>query len=233
MSSIADTLSGYSIFAGLDDRTRQEIAHTMHRRSFRAGEVILLAGDPSRAIYLVSEGEVRLQRLSPEGREYVLGRLGPGQCFDLVSALDGGRNLATVSALTDTVTLVLPIDIFCRLVQDHAHVAHALLQRLADWVRLLSDAVEDLALHTVRTRLARCLLSDAHGDAPPTKHWTQGELAAHIGTVSDVVGRTLRTFSREGLVHRARGRVVVTDLAGLRREALRERQPQPARYASV
>jgi CRP/FNR family transcriptional regulator len=205
----------------------------MHRRSFRAGEVILLSGDPSRALYLVSKGEVHVQRLSPEGREYVLDHLGPGQCFDLVSALDGGLNLATVSAVTDTVTWVVPIDVFYRTVRAHPEMTHALLKQLAGRVRLLSDAVEGLALHTVRTRLARCLLSDANGDAPPTRHWTQGELAAHIGTVSDVVGRTLRTFSREGLVHRERGRVMVTDVAGLQREALRERQPQTAGRARM
>ena len=52
----------------------------------------------------------------------------------------------------------------------------------------------------MRTLLARCLLSSANSGAPPAKHWTQDELAAHIGTVRDVVGRTPRTFSREGLI---------------------------------
>lgn len=233
MSPIVHSLAQFSFFEQLTDKARQEIALNVHRRSFRAGEVIVLAGDPSRAVYLVVKGSVRVQRLSPEGREYVLHTLGPGQCFNLISALDGGLNLATVSALTDTVTFVLPIDVFHQVAREHSEVAQALLKHLAGRVRLLSDAVEDLALHTVRTRLARCLLSDTNGDAPPARHWTQGELAAHIGTVRDVVGRTLRTFSREGLIQRERGQVVVTDLAGLRREALREQQPQYARQARM
>ena len=233
MSPIVRGLSQFSILEKLTDSARQEIALNVHRRSFRAGEVIVLAGDLCRAVYLVVEGSVRVQRLSPEGREYVLHALGPGQCFNLVSALDGGRNLATVSALTDTVTFVVPIDVFHQMARDHPEVAHALLKHLAGRVRLLSDAVEDLALHTVRTRLARCLLSDKNGDPLPAQHWTQGELAAHIGTVRDVVGRTLRTFSREGLIQRERGRVVITDLAGLRREALREQQPRYTRHASL
>ena len=110
----------------------------------------------------------------------------------------------------------------------------ALLEHLAHQVRRLCDAVEDLALYTVRTRLARCLLSPTNDDAPSVQYWTQGELAAHIGTVRDVVGRTLRTFSREGLIRRDHGRVVVTDPAGLRREALREQGAHdalPAQYA--
>jgi CRP/FNR family cyclic AMP-dependent transcriptional regulator len=233
MSSIAPGLSRFPIFEKLSDSALEQVALNVHKRSFSAGQVIVLAGDPSRTVYLVVEGMVRVQRLSPEGREYVLHTLGPGQSFNLVSALDGGYNLATVSALTDVVTFVVPCDVFHRMVRDHPEVAETLLKELASRVRLLSDAIEDLALHTVRTRLARCLLSSTKGDAPPAKYWTQDELAAHIGTVRDVVGRTLRTFTREGLIQREQGRVVVTDLAGLRREALHEQRPRYAVPASM
>ena len=106
MRSIVQGLSQFSLFEKLSDSARQEIALNVHRRSYQAGQVIVLAGDPSRAVYLVTEGEVRVQRLSPEGREYVLHTLGPGQCFNLVSALDGGYNLATVSALTDALSFL-------------------------------------------------------------------------------------------------------------------------------
>jgi CRP/FNR family cyclic AMP-dependent transcriptional regulator len=219
-------LTQFALFSMLDERTRQEMAAHLHRHAYRAEQVIVLSGEPTRAVYLVARGEVRIQRSSPEGREYVLHSLGPGQCFNLASALDGGYNLATVTAQTDAVIYAVPIDVFRQTVHEHPELAMALLEHLASHVRRLSDAVEDLALYTVRTRLARCLLSPTNGDAPSVKYWTQGELAAHIGTVRDVVGRTLRTFSREGLIRRERGRVVVTDLDGLRREALREKEPQ-------
>ena len=89
---------------------------------------------------------------------------------------------------------------------------------MAAEVRHLSDMVEGLALHTVRTRLARFLLTQAEGTRHP-KRWTQEEIAAHIGTVRDVVGRTLRAFADDGLIRRERGRVVVVDREGLEREA--------------
>jgi CRP/FNR family cyclic AMP-dependent transcriptional regulator len=226
MSDPTRALTQFALFADLDEQTRQEIAVHMHRHLYRAEQVIVLSGEPTRAVYLVDRGEVRIQRSSPEGREYVLHSLGSGQCFNLASALDGGHNLATVTALTDVVTYAVPVDVFRQIVREHPELAMALLQHLADHVRRLSDAVEDLALYTVRTRLARCLLSPTNGGSPSVKYWTQSELAAHIGTVRDVVGRTLRTFSEEGLIRRERGRVVVTNPAGLRREALREQEPQ-------
>ena len=224
----ARTLSRSALFAELDKQTRQQMAAHMHQHVYPAGQVIVLSGEITRAVYLVARGEVRIQRSSPEGREYVLHSLGPGECFNLSSALDGGYNLATVTALTDTVVYAIPVRVFHSIVREHPELAMGLLEHLASRVRRLSDAVEDLALYTVRTRLARCLLSPTNGDASTVRYWTQGELAAHIGTVRDVVGRTLRSFSRQGLIRRERGRVVVTDLAGLRREALRDQDPQYA-----
>ena len=224
----ARILSRFVLFAELDKQTRQQMAGHMHQHVHPAGQVIVLSGEITRAVYLVARGEVRIPRSSPEGREYVLHSLGPGECFNLSSALDGGYNLATVTALTDTVVYAVPVRVFRSIVCEHPELAVALLEHLASRVRRLSDAVEDLALYTVRTRLARCLLSPTSGDAPTVKYWTQGELAAHIGTVRDVVGRTLRSFSRQGLIRRERGRVVVTDLAGLKREALRDQDPQYA-----
>lgn len=228
MNDPARALNQFALFAELDEQTRQEIALHMHRHVYRAEQVIVLSGESTRAVYLVARGEVRIQRSSPEGREYVLHSLGAGQCFNLASALDGGYNLATVTAQTDVVIYALPVDVFRQTVREHPELSIALLGYLAGQVRRLSDAVEDLALYTVRTRLARCLLSPTNGNASSTKYWTQGELAAHIGTVRDVVGRTLRSFSHEGLIRRERGRVIVTDLAGLRREAMRYREPEYA-----
>ena len=54
--------------------------------------------------------------------------------------------------------------------------------------------MEDLALHTVRTRLARSLLTQAE-EGQPRRSWTQEEIAAQIGTVPEVVGRTLCALS--------------------------------------
>jgi CRP/FNR family cyclic AMP-dependent transcriptional regulator len=228
----ARILSQFELLADLDRHTQQQMAARMHRHVYPAEQVIVLAGEPSRAVYLIARGTARIQRSSPQGREYVLHSLGAGQFFNLSSALDGGYNLATVTTLTETVAYAIPVDVFRQIVSEHPELAMALLEHLASRVRHLCDAVEGLALYTVRTRLARCLLSPTNGDAPAVKYWTQGELAAHIGTVRDVVGRTLRTFSREGLIRRERGRVVVTDPAGLRREALREPEPQYAALSS-
>jgi CRP-like cAMP-binding protein len=220
MNEIASTLGEFSLFAQLDDRTLLEITSYLHEHTFEPGEVVALAGEPCQVVCLVVRGVIRTQRLSIEGREYVLGYVRKGEALGLVPALDGGTNVSTAEALTRTRTFLIPCERFRQIVYDHPSVAVVALGNLSARVRGLSDTVENLALHSVRARLARFLLSRREEGPQPSKHWTQEEIAIHIGTVRDVVGRTLRSFARQGLVRRERGRLVVADRTGLEREAM-------------
>jgi CRP/FNR family cyclic AMP-dependent transcriptional regulator len=227
MAVAVQTLSKLPLFSRLDDDALLEIAPYIQERTFSPGQVIVLEGEPCQAVYFVAQGVVRTGRLSPEGREQVLAYLGPGEPFNLVPALDGGPTLATVDAVTDATLYTISCERLRGIMRDHHGVALAVMERLGAEVRRLSDMVEDLALHTVRTRLARFLLTHASAElsevaegTQPSKRWTQEEIAAQIGTVRDVVGRALRTFADDGLIRRERGRLVVVDRAGLERAAM-------------
>jgi CRP-like cAMP-binding protein len=219
MAITTQTLSQLALFSQLDDEAVRGIRPHVHERTFAGGQIILVEGEPCQAVYFVVRGLVRTQRLSPEGREQVLAYLGPGASFNLVPAIDGGPHLATVSAVSDSTLYTISCQHFRRIMREHQPVAQAVLERMAADVRRLSDMVEDLALHTVRTRLARFLLHQAQSPAPPARRWTQVEIANHIGTAREMVGRTLRTFRDEGLIRRERGRITIIDRAGLERQA--------------
>ena len=99
MDALGLPVSQFPILARLGEPAQREIAAQARRRSYSAGQVIVLAGEHSEAVYLVDRGRARSQRSSMEGREYVLHDIGAGECFNLVSVLDGGYNLTTVSAV--------------------------------------------------------------------------------------------------------------------------------------
>jgi CRP-like cAMP-binding protein len=96
------------------------------------------------------------------------------------------------------------------------------LGRLALRVRGLVERLDQQTARTVEQRLAALLLerhAAAHG-RPFTLASTQAEAAEEIGTVREVVVRTLRRFREAGLVESpARGRYRVRDHRGLARVA--------------
>ena len=151
----------------------------------------------------------------------MLTRLGPGQAFNTVPPFHPqGVNHATVEALSPVTLYAVAREDFRRLVGECAELALAILQDFADRLDHLTNLVEDLALRTVRGRLARFLLE--HADSiQAARNWTHDEIAANLGTVRDMVGRTLRAFADAGLVRIERQRIVLLDREGLETEAQR------------
>jgi len=210
-----------SAFAGLSDDALTRVASAAVRRAYAPGETIIIEGGPCRAAYFIAEGQVRVYRLSPGGREQVLARLEPGQTFNTVPPFQpDGVNHATAQALTPVSLYAIPCGDLHRLVGECAELALALLQDFADRLDHLTNLVEDLSLRTVRGRLARFLLEHAEA-GEVSRRWTQEEIAAHLGTVRDMVGRTLRAFADAGLVRMERQRIVLLDREGLEAEAHR------------
>lgn len=218
MSANLITLSHLRPFDGLGEATLERLLPEIRECSFEPGQVICLEGEPCRAIYMIVEGWVRVRHLSAEGREHVLAHLGPGACLNLVPAIDGGPVVADADAISPVTLYAIPCERLNALMAADADLARAVASALASEVRRLSGIARDLALHPVRARLARFLLTHAESRAAQ-RYWTQEEIAAVIGTVRDVVGRTLRAFAEEGLVRRERGRLVVADRLALERVA--------------
>lgn len=221
------TLQRVPLFSGLPERVLRRLAEVAVRREYAPGEVVILEGEPCREVYFVAEGEVRAVRTAPDGREQVLARLGPGGALNVVPPfLPRQVNHATVQAVTSAVLYAVPVPDFLRLVNECPELTRVLLEDFARRLDRLSRLVEDLSLRTVRERLARFLLEHAEGKkgaeagaATLVRRWTQEEIAAQIGTVREVVARTLRAFADAGLLKIEGHRIILLDREGLEKEA--------------
>jgi CRP/FNR family transcriptional regulator len=83
---------------------------------------------------------------------------------------------------------------------------------LSERLRHSVDLVEDLSLRPVVNRLARLILEEAEGDTLFRPTWyTQDELAARLGTVADVIQRSLRKLEADGLIEVERQQILISD----------------------
>lgn len=210
------------LFADLPDPDCVALASIAVRVRFVAGETLFLAGDPSPGLYVLLRGRVRLSRISPGGREQVIHVVAPGHHFNSVPVFDGGPCPVNASAQTDVMALLFPGERLRALILEHPAVALRLLADSCGYLRRLVDLVDDLALTTVQGRLARLLLTQAEAsDQGAVQPLTQSEMAARLGTVREMVGRSLKTFEAMGLIRIERGVIAIVDRAGLERESER------------
>jgi CRP/FNR family transcriptional regulator len=198
-----------------------ELSDAATRLVYAQGTTLFLEGDPGAGLHLVAQGTIKISRFSKEGREHILHLLSVGDSFNDVSALDGGPNPATAIAQNDVVVYRLTHDALRAVALRHPHLAWALIESLAARARHLVGIVQDLSMRNVRGRLARLLIEQAEAnesDAVP-RLLTQEEMASRLGSVREVVGRSLRSLANDGIIEFNRHRIVILDLARLRDEA--------------
>src|SRR5712692_7570925 len=74
----------------------------MTKRHYMPGEIVIREGDIGHELFLVSEGEVKVERSGAE-----VARLGPGEFFGELALMSGERRNATVIAADALETYVL------------------------------------------------------------------------------------------------------------------------------
>ena len=215
-----EILSSIPYFARLDPHTLESVAQAALRRSFDAGQVVFLEGEPNSGLYAVQEGWLRAVKISPAGREQVIRFVGPGEMFNEIGVFAGGLNQVTVEALEPAVVWIIPRETLLGLMDTHPSLCRLVTQNLAERILHLIGLVEDLSLRTVEERLARLLLEQSRGALVSRRRWsTQAEMAARLGTVPDVVNRALRGLAEEGLIQIERRQIHILDRQGLQAKA--------------
>lgn len=216
-NGVQETLRAFPLFAQLPDPVIVALADMALVQERPAGAMIQIEGDEAEAMYLVLKGQVKILRASPSGREQVIHIAAPGQYINMVPLLDRGTNPATVQALTDATLLAFPAGPVHALMLREPTFTVALLTDLAARQRRLIGLVDELALHTVQSRMAKLLIerAEAAERGLPVAPMTQSDIAAQLGTVREMVSRTLRTFEGLGLIETKQGQIVIKDRAGL------------------
>ena len=77
----AEFLATVPLFSSLDSAELSRFADLLREKTFLKGSVILFEHDPGDALFVLRQGRVKVVRVGEDGREVILGVLGPGQYF--------------------------------------------------------------------------------------------------------------------------------------------------------
>lgn len=203
-------------FDHLSEADLHHVAHCTQLREYERGEVLFLEEGPCTGLYILQHGCVKLYRLSPQGRQYIVRLLRDGDTFNEVSVFDYGGNPVNAEALETTQVWVVQPECIRDLVRRNPEFAQKVIYNLGQNLRRLVQAVSEMAFYQVTNRLAR-LISDL--DEAETVPLTQEQIAARLGTVREVVARSLRELERAGAIRMEKRRIYIVDRALLRQWA--------------
>jgi CRP/FNR family transcriptional regulator len=205
-------LAAVPYLATLSARERASLASRCLVKSFAKGSVIFAEGEPATGLWIVVAGRVRLVRISPRGREQALHVESAGATLAEVPVFDGGGYVATALAEQDAQLLFVPRRALLDLCRRRPGIALGVIAVLARRVRSFAAVIEDLALRDVTARLARFLLTEARRDGDLVDlAGTREEVASRLGTVRELVSRSLAQLQVAGLVVVRGRRVQLSD----------------------
>ncbi len=170
-----------------------------------AGVQIFGQGDPANSIMYVEEGAVRLSVLSHSGREAVIAVLDSGSFFGEGALSGQALRMATASAMTPAVLVVVKKAEMVRQLHARPEFADRFLRHmLTRNIRIEEDLVDQL-FNSSEKRLARTLILLARYGEPEATHRklprvSQETLAEMVGTTRSRVNFFMNKFRKLGFI---------------------------------
>jgi CRP/FNR family transcriptional regulator, cyclic AMP receptor protein len=218
-------LAKVGLFAGLGADELDGLAALMRPRVYNREEVIYLRGDPGTAFYVIASGKVKIALTSPDGKEIIIRRLGPGDFHGELALLDDQPRSADSIATEQSVLLVLQRNAFRQFLEDHPEAANKLLATVSQYLRRNAELIQDATFLDVPARIARILLELASApgssELPPAgavipDRMKQSELASLVGATRESINKWLGSFEKQGLIKYDKGQITLLRPASLK-----------------
>ncbi len=176
-----------------------------------AGALIYRDEESPRLIVVV-RGLLRVFLTSLDGRQVTVRYARSGDVAGLVLVI-GGPAPMSIQAMTSALVVALRVDTLRSLLATDSGVARACAEELTRQLHHLLDDLSEQTFLPIRHRLVRQLLLLATADPGPdlVVRASQQELADAIGSVREVVTRSLHQLHEEGLVDVARDEILLRD----------------------
>ncbi len=213
------------MLAALPEETLKRLERIAEQRQYRRRQVVHFADQPGDYVYLLCTGQVKIARVSDQGRELTLYLLDDGSLFGETGLLEANDPYEMMAeTLEDSLVVVFRrSDIMAALHQSLA-ATQALLRLMSERRLMAENKVADLVFLEVPKRLAKLLLQlhDGQNGGRPARSGqalkgklTHQELANITGSTRETTTLILNDFKRQGLIDFLGRKIVIANRAGL------------------
>src|ERR1700746_975952 len=102
-SKLLSVLRQHPIFRDLAPEALDQLCRYAKPTVLKRGATIFVKDDPANGLYAVISGRVKISNSSPDGRNVILGFVGPGDLFGEMAVLDGQARCASLRCMIPVV----------------------------------------------------------------------------------------------------------------------------------
>ena len=210
------------LFKTTSEMFRTEMDKHLRWKSFCSGQEIINREDKNSDLFFVQKGKVRIVIYTVSGREVTLDDIETGGFFGELAAIDKEPRSASVIALEESELAFLPAEKFKEGLKKESQVAFRIMQRMAMIIRHANERIVELStlgannrIHAEILRLARKNGVEKNGKIYISPIPIHSDIAARISTVRETVARAMSDLSKQKIVTRENGSLVVHDIKRL------------------
>lgn len=205
-------------FRRLDAKQIREILDLARPHRYDRGEPVFDQGVEASAFFLLLDGHIRVERLSPAGDRVVPLHIPPGQLFGIAVALGRDTYPATAVAASDCVVLAWPNSLWGPFVSRYEGFATETYKVVGARVEEMNNRIMELATQQVQQRVACALLRMSRQNGRTVEDGVEIDFPLTRRNISEMTGSTLHTVSRllsawelDGVLKSQRKRISVLD----------------------
>ena len=208
-------------FADLPDESLYQLAENARSVDFKAGHILLKAGEMPGYLMAVLSGTVQINELAEDGRVIGISFASSGDLLAWLSIIDSKPVSQTLVAATQCKLLICPLSLVQNLVSNNSQLANRFLQLSADSIRRLSQARAMLSLPNAFHRVfVQISLLSAGANSGVTSLPKQQDIANSVNTSRETVSRALQMLIKSGVLHKVGHQIVIKQADTLKKLAI-------------
>jgi|SRR6266700_2015295 len=172
---------------------------------YRKDQVVFSQGDPADAVFYIQKGKIKLTVISEQGKEAVVGILGPGQFFGEGCLNGHSVRVTTGSAIVECRITCIAKAAMIATMHDEPEFSELFMAYLLTRNSRIEEDLIDQLFNSSEKRLARLLLLLANfvkdgRPEPIVGRFSQETLAEMIGTTRSRVSFFMNKFRKLGYI---------------------------------
>ncbi len=209
-------LENFNLFKELDRTSMESLNAITSMREIPKSQPIYFAKEPSRSIYFLKRGRVKLTRMSPDGKEMIIALVNPGEVFGELAIIDGSERTDYAIAMDDCLICAISREEFRSFIEKRPDLNLKVTRLIGFKLRKYSEKIDSLIFKDAQQRVISFLLNQAtdYGKQIGEEYFlkpflTHREIAQLTACSRQTVNSILTDLRQQGIISFDRRKLVI------------------------
>jgi len=203
-------LKDIPLFSGLSEMQLEELQAHIHVKHYSKGSIVFYEEDESVYLHILMEGNVRLYRTTPSGKEAHLYGVTSPSVIALFPALERVAFPATCTFFSEGAVGFLPLEKLHKCLED-LDFSLAMIKTMSKRMKLLENGLHKETVFSSEAKIADLIVNNAK----IFQHLKKNEIAATLNITPETLSRTLGKLKKENIITVDEHIITILDEAAL------------------